>query len=196
MTRETSGDDVMRPEHQEGSESEPEFEAPSTDTTTGDEATRALIEERDELRDLLLRKQAEFENFRKRTERERAEFVQFALADCLREILNVLDSFELALRDIASEDQQGLAVHRGYELIYKQLVESLQRFGLEGIEAAGKDFDPHVHQGVSTQPSSDVPEGTVLQELRKGYLLKGKLLRPTMVTVAGPPESERDKETS
>jgi len=160
---------------------------------TPDSLAGSLQAERDELKDLLLRKQAEFENFRKRTERERSEFVQFALADCFREILNVLDSFELALRDRGVGDQASRDVHRGYELIYKQLLESLQRFGLEAIDAAGMVFDPHVHQAVSTEPRDGVEEGVVLDDLRRGYLLKGKLLRPAMVTVAAAPEASGDE---
>jgi len=163
-----------------------------------DEAlVRTLTGERDELRDLLIRKQAEFENFRKRTERERAEFAQFALADFMKELLNVLDSFELALKNAEAVGGQGRqGIHQGYELTYKQLLESLQRFGLETIDAQGSEFDPHVHQAVSTQPSSEVADGMVLKELRRGYLLKGRLLRPAMVTVASSPDSEHEQDTN
>ena len=195
MTQETHDDEVIMPEDEAASDEQVAASPEDEDVSVGD-AEQAVVRERDELRDLLLRKQAEFENFRKRTERERSEFVQFALADCMKGLLNVLDSFELALRDIASEDAEGQAVHRGYELIYKQLVESLERFGLEALDTTGVEFDPHLHEGVSTQPTADAPEGTVLQDLRKGYLLKGKLLRPSMVTVAAPPESDGDEESS
>jgi molecular chaperone GrpE len=144
--------------------------------------TQELVDERDELKDLLLRKQAEFENFRKRTEKERTEFVQYATSEVMREMLNVLDSFELALN---SGDGETLASHKGFELIYKQLIDSLSRAGLEVIEAKGTPFDPNIHEAVSTQPAPEgVGEGTVLSELRRGYLLHGKLLRPTMVMVA------------
>jgi molecular chaperone GrpE len=182
MKQDTAGDDVTAREPEEAA-------AGSAGSAPEDAAVSALEAERDELKDLLLRKQAEFENFRKRTERERAEFVQFALGDCMTELLNVLDSFELALKDRGS-DEASRGVHRGYELIYKQLAESLQRFGLEAVDASGQVFDPHVHQAVSTEPTAEVDEGMVLQELRKGYLLKGRLLRPAMVTVAAPPEKD------
>lgn len=178
MTQETAGDDLVREEPVERTQDDP---------SRSD--VEALTTERDELKDLLLRRQAEFENFRKRTERERTEFVEFALADCMKEILNVLDSFELALRDTGSGDE-ARGVHHGYELIYKQLLESLQRFGLEAIEASGVRFDPNFHQAVNTRPSRDVGDGMILEELRKGYLLKGRLLRPAMVTVASPPVSD------
>ena len=154
------------------------------DPATLAQNVRELTEERDNLKDSLLRKQAEFENFRKRTDRERSEFVKFASGELMREVLNVLDSFELALGKEDSPDGEVEDVRKGFELIYKQLVDSLKRFGLEAIEAKGRPFDPNVHEAVSTQPSDEVADGTVLEELRRGYLLHGKLLRPAMVTVA------------
>ena len=145
---------------------------------------QALSEERDDLRDSLLRKQAEFENFRKRIDRERNEFVRFASSELMREVLNVIDSFELALNDVSADDEKSTNVRKGFELIYKQLLDTLKRFGLEMVAARGVKFDPHVHDAVSTQPTDGAEEGTVITELRKGYLLHGKLLRPAMVTVA------------
>jgi molecular chaperone GrpE len=146
------------------------------------ELVRHLTAERDELRDLLLRKQAEFDNFRKRTERERSEFAQFASADLMRELLNVLDSFELALRNSESDPD---GERKGFLLIHKQLLDTLSRSGLESIDAMGQRFDPNVHEAVTTQPAPEgVDDGTVLADLRTGYLLKGKLLRPSIVVVA------------
>lgn len=181
MTPDTADDDVLR----EGALGD----SSSEDGSSSD--LESLRAERDELKDLLLRRQADFENFRKRSERERSEFAQFALTDCMKELLNVLDSFQLALRDTSGGGAAAESIHRGYELIYKQLLESLGRFGLEAIDAAGVGFDPHVHQAVSTQPAPSVEdEGRVLEELRKGYLLNGRLLRPAMVVVAAAPESD------
>jgi molecular chaperone GrpE len=149
---------------------------------TGPQVTelQTLKQERDDLYDRLLRKQAEFENYKKRVEREKSEFVQFASAELMKELLNALDSFELALRN-AKTDEQTL---RGFELIYKQMLDTMGRFGLKPIEAKGKIFDPHYHQAVSTTPTDEVEENTVLEEMRKGYLLNGRLLRPAMVSVA------------
>jgi molecular chaperone GrpE len=149
---------------------------------TGPQATelQTLKQERDDLYERLLRKQAEFENYKKRVEREKSEFVQFASAEMMKELLNALDSFELALRN-AKTDEVTL---RGFELIYKQLLDTMGRFGLKPIEAKGKIFDPHYHQAVSTTPTDEVEENTVLEEMRKGYLLNGRLLRPAMVSVA------------
>lgn len=145
---------------------------------------QALKEERDGLYDRLLRKQAEFENYKKRIDRERSEFIQFASAELMRELLNALDSFELALRNAAAEGTAREDMLRGFELIYKQLQDTLSRFGLKPVEAKGQKFDPHLHQAVATEASDDVEENTVIEEMRKGYLLNGRLLRPAMVTVA------------
>lgn len=162
----------------DSSDGEPRDAEPADSADPVDELTR----ERDELKDLLLRKQAEFENFRKRTERERSEFVQYASAEVMRELLNVLDSFELALQSDGDDNQSG---RKGFELIYKQFLDSLVRAGLEVVEAEGVMFDPKVHEAVSMQPASEgVADGMVLAQLRRGYLLHGKLLRPSMVMVA------------
>jgi molecular chaperone GrpE len=144
-----------------------------------------LKRERDDLFDRLLRKQAEFENFRKRIEREKSEFMQFASADLMKELLNVLDSFDLALRNAAKDGVKGgESTLRGFELISKQIQDTLTRFGLKPLEAKGKTFDPNFHQAVSTIPTNDVEENTVIDELRKGYTLNGRLLRPAMVSVS------------
>jgi molecular chaperone GrpE len=139
-----------------------------------------LKQERDGLYDRLLRKQADFDNYKKRVERERSEFVQFASAELMKELLNALDSFDMAIRN-AKTDEHTL---RGFELIYKQLLDTMVRFGLKPIEAKGQAFDPNFHQAVSTVATQTVDENTVLEEMRKGYLLNGKLLRPAMVSVS------------
>ena len=102
----------------------------------------ALVQERDELKDLLLRKQAEFENYRKRTERERSEFVQYATSELMTGILAVLDSFELALAEETGGDPRVEDMRRGFQLIYKQLLDNLKKYGLEPIESIGRPFDP------------------------------------------------------
>ena len=142
-----------------------------------------LTEERDGLQDRLLRLRAEFDNFRRRAERERTETIQFASAELMRELLNVLDSFDLAMKTVADGSAAAEMV-RGLDLVYKQLLDTLGRFGLKAIEAEGQAFDPNLHQAVSTVPTSDVPENTVVQEMRRGYTLNGKLLRAAMVSVS------------
>lgn len=151
---------------------------------TEQQEVEALKRERDDLFDRLLRKQAEFENFKKRMEREKSEYVQFASAELMKELLNALDSFDLAIRNAAAEGKGGENTLRGFELIFKQLQDTLTRFGLKPLEAKGKKFDPNFHQAVSTKAVKDVEENTVIEEMRKGYTLNGRLLRPAMVTVS------------
>ena len=153
-------------------------------TPTEQQEIEALKKDRDNLYDRLLRKQAEFENYRKRMDREKSEFMQFASSELMKELLNALDSFDLAIRNAAAEGKGGEHTLRGFELIYKQLQDTLTRFGLKPIEAKGKKFDPNFHQAVSTQPTKDVEENTVIEEMRKGYTLNGRLLRPAMVSVS------------
>jgi molecular chaperone GrpE len=143
-----------------------------------------LKKEYDSVYDRLLRKQAEFENFKKRADREKSEYIQFASSELVKELLNVLDSFDLALRNAAGDGAGKAETLRGFELIYKQIQDTMARFGLKPIEAKGKAFDPNFHQAVSTQASKDLEENTVVEEMRKGYTLNGRLLRPAMVTVS------------
>ena len=156
-------------------------EPPSTDAAA---EIQRLVEERDMLQDRLLRRQAEFENYKKRVERERSEHIQSATAELIRELLGVLDSFDLAIRNAASQGSAGEDMLRGLDLVYKQLLDTLGRFGLKVIEAKGQPFDPNFHQAISTVPSDDVPENTVVEEFRRGYTLNGKLLRAAMVAVS------------
>jgi molecular chaperone GrpE len=147
------------------------------------QALESLKKEHDSLYDRLLRKQADFENLKKRVEREKSEFAQFASAELMKELLGVLDSFDLALRNAAGAASKSENTLRGFELIYKQFQDMLARFGLKPIEAKGQKFDPNFHQAVATQPSN-AEENTILEEMRKGYTLHGRLLRPAMVSVS------------
>ncbi len=139
-----------------------------------------LKSERDSVYDRLLRKQAEFENYKKRIDKERSEYTQFATSELMKELLNSLDSFDRALSNTAADPE----TMRGFELIYKQLQDTLFRAGLKPVEAKGKPFDPNYHQAVSTEASDEVAENTVVQEMRKGYTLNGRLIRPAMVSVS------------
>ena len=141
-----------------------------------------LKKERDSLYDRLLRKQAEFENYKKRIDREKSDYLQFASAELMKELLNSLDSFDLALQAAAGAGSENSL--KGFELISKQLQDSLAKFGLKPIEALGRPFDPNFHQAVSTEASEDLDENTVVKEMRKGYTLNGRLLRPAMVSVS------------
>jgi molecular chaperone GrpE len=139
--------------------------------------------QRDDYYERLLRKTAEFDNFRKRTERERQALSEAAAADLIQELLPLIDDLERALKtQAASEGSE--AYRRGVELIYQQIVDTLRKRGVRPIEALGAMFDPHVHQAVTHEPSAAHPEGAIIEEFRRGYMLGDRLLRPSMVKVA------------
>ena len=154
-------------------------ETPSSPADTVDEVRRQC----DEYRDLLMRTTAEFDNYRKRIERERAEVAQAVGIDLITELLPLVDDLERALAVDASDDAVR-AYREGVELIHKQLLDLLSKRGVTPIEADGQDFDPNYHQAVSHEVSEDHREGMVIGELRRGYMLGGRLLRPAMVRVA------------
>jgi molecular chaperone GrpE len=146
-----------------------------------DEIAR-LQRERDDLYDRLLRKTAEFDNYRKRVERDRREQMEWAAADLLSEILAVLDDFERALKTDAPPEAQ--PYRTGVELIHRQLSELVRKRGATPIEALGANFDPSVHQAVSYEETPGAREGVVVAEFAKGYKLGDRLLRPALVKVA------------
>ena len=149
-------------------------------TARADELQK-LAAERDSLLERVARLQAEFENARKRSAREQQDFREFALADALRALLPILDSFERALHT----DHQGKAEFRsGVELIHKQLQDALTKLGLRPIEAKGEAFDPHLHEAIEMVDTDTARDHEILEELQRGYKLKDRLLRPAMVKVA------------
>jgi molecular chaperone GrpE len=139
-----------------------------------------LVEEKNDLMDRLLRRQAEFENFRRRAERERADLLEYAHTDSVRAILPILDDFERALKLETADKEYA----RGMELIYQRLLDSLKKLGLEPISSKGQKFDPHVHHAVDTVESDEIEDNTILDEFQQGYNFRGRLLRPAMVKVA------------
>lgn len=140
--------------------------------------------EKAELEDLLRRRQAEFENYRRRIERERMEFAEYASMESVRSLLPILDDFERAIKAAQVSGEADTEFMRGIELIYKRLLETVTKQGLEVIPTAGKAFDPHLHEAVNRVEDPDAEEGTILEEYQRGYNFKGKLLRPSMVKVA------------
>jgi molecular chaperone GrpE len=144
-----------------------------------------LKSERDILVDRLARLQAEFENARKRSAREQQEFREYALADAVKELLPALDSFERALQTSAGDKSE---FRSGVELIYKQLQDALVKLGLRPIPAKGEPFDPHLHQAIEMVETREAEDHHVFEELQRGYKLKDRLLRPSMVKVASNPK--------
>jgi len=142
-----------------------------------------LQRERDDFKDRWLRKGAEFDNYRKRIERERREQADQSVVDLLQDLLLVVDDFDRALT-VDAEGEGAGAYRKGVELIHGKLHDLLRKQGLKPIDALGADFDPNIHQAVVHEESPEHREGEVIGELRKGYLLNDRLLRPAMVKVA------------
>lgn len=150
-----------------------------------DAELQKLRAERDTLLDRLARLQAEFENARKRAAREQQEFREYAVADAVTTLLPVLDSFDRALQ---ANSPDGSEFRSGIELIHKQLHDALRKLGVRPIPAQGEPFDPHLHQAIEVVETSDAKDHHVLEELQRGYKLKDRLLRPSMVKVARNPK--------
>src|SRR5215471_4506439 len=181
---------VDEPANEEISASEPE----EVDDPQEDFAAKlqsqidGLLAEKSALYDKLLRGQAEFENYRKRTERERGELYQHGRDDVLLQFLPVVDNFERALSSLETSEGDAEALRHGVELIHKQFKDALSKFGLEEVEAVGQTFDPHVHEAVTTEATDKHKENTVIQEFQRGYKIGDRLLRPAKVKVASTPE--------
>jgi molecular chaperone GrpE len=143
-----------------------------------------LAEQRAELQDRNLRLQAEFENFRRRAERDRGEFAEYAGMEMARALLPTLDDLERALKAATDAGNSADDFVKGVELIYNRLIDTLKKQGIQPIEAEGSKFDPNVHHAVQRVPTDEVEEGVVLEVYQRGYNFKGKLLRPAMVKVA------------
>jgi molecular chaperone GrpE len=140
-----------------------------------------LLEEKADLTDRLLRRQAEFDNFRRRAERERADVLEYANTETVRSILPILDDFERALKVECTGNKEYV---RGMELIHQRLSDTLKKLGVEPISAKGLKFDPHIHHAVEMSETDDVEDHTILEEYQRGYNFRGKLLRPAMVKVS------------
>lgn len=137
--------------------------------------------------DQLLRTTADFENYKKRAARERQDAIRFANESLLEKILPVLDNFEMALSAANAANTSVQSLQAGVNMIHQQLKSAMMAAGLEEVDAAGKAFDPNLHEALSQQESADVPEGQVVQQVRKGYKLRDRLLRPASVVVAKKP---------
>ena len=137
---------------------------------------------------------ADFENFRKRTQREKEELEQQIKCNTVVELLPVVDNFERARSQIKPQGEEAMAIHKSYQGVYKDLVDRLKRIGVAPMRSEGKDFDPNMHEAVMRESTDEFPEGTVIEELVRGYLLGERVLRHAMVKVAALPELEDDSQ--
>lgn len=159
--------------------------APVETSNTSEELERVKAE-RDALVDRLARLQAEFDNARKREARERNDFRDYAVAGAVEQFLPVLDNFQLALKSTGTTEQ----LRTGVELIVKQMEEALRSLNVQPVEAVGATFDPRVHEALDTVDRTDLPDHQVLEEVRRGYRIKERLLRPALVRVVNNPQQK------
>ncbi|XHR29169.1 MAG: nucleotide exchange factor GrpE [Chthoniobacteraceae bacterium] len=161
----------------------PAPEAPSAGTAAPEEnSLEAIQADVSRFRDLAMRTQADFENYRKRAIREKEEAIKYANGGLLERLVPLIDNFELGLQAARTEGSQGVLL--GFELVAKQFQEFLTASGVEAIDAEGQPFDPNLHEAMGGEASDTVPEGVVIRQLRKGYKLRDRLLRPATVFVS------------
>jgi molecular chaperone GrpE len=158
----------------------------TADVPVREDDLQRIKAERDTLLDRLARLQAEFENARKRTAREQQDFRDFALADAIKTLLPILDSFERALQTMPA-DRGDSQLRGGVELIYRQFRDAMEKLGVQAISTKGELFDPRLHEAVEMVDTAKARDHEVVEELQRGYKLKGRLLRPAMVKVARNP---------
>jgi molecular chaperone GrpE len=150
-----------------------------------EDPTAGLQADLDRFRDLALRSQADFENYKKRSAREKEEAIKYANSSLLERLVGIIDNFELGLA--AAKDEKNSPIYSGMVLVQKQLNDLLAENGLHPIEAEGKPFDPNLHEAIAHEPSDQFSEGIVLKQARRGYRFKDRLLRPARVLVSSGP---------
>jgi molecular chaperone GrpE len=137
----------------------------------------------DRFRDLALRSQADFDNYKKRASREKEEAIKYANSSLLERLIGIVDNFELGLSAARGEGEKS-PIYSGMSMVLKQLTDFLADNGLQPIDATGQKFDPNLHEAIAHEPSREVPEGTVIRQTRRGYRMKDRLLRPSSVVVS------------
>lgn len=162
---------------------DPPAETPAADTPAPAADCDEVKADRDRYYDLLLRKTAEFDNYRKRIERERQAWTEGAVGDVVGDLLPVIDDLERALK-VDAVGEEAAAYRKGVELIHKRLLDVLKRRNVAAVDAVGRMFDPHLHQAVTYEPAEGKPDGEIVEEFARGYLIGERLLRPAMVKVA------------
>jgi len=165
-----------------------------SDSLRADAEVAKLAADLEDLRQTLLRRQADFDNYKKRIEKERTEDSKRTTARLIEALIPTIDSFEQALA--AHREAEYENYRRGFELIYKQMLEHILKLGAERIDPTGKLFDPHLHQAMDRTETNEFADGTVLQVFQPGYLFHGRILRPAMVRVAVQPAAASKANTN
>jgi molecular chaperone GrpE len=153
------------------------------ETDPGDDGCEGLQADLDRFRDLALRSQADFENYKKRSAREKEEAIKYANSSLLEKLIAIVDNFELGLEAARAEGEKS-PVFSGMSMVLKQLMDFLTENGLQPIDATGQKFDPNLHEAIAHESSNEFPEGVVVRQTRRGYRMKDRLLRPSSVVVS------------
>ncbi len=158
--------------------------ASDAEQTEGDDPMAGLQADLDRFRDLAMRSQADFENYKRRCAREKEEAIKYANTSLLEKLVSIVDHFELGLEAARGDGGEKSPIYSGMSLVLKQLQDFLAENGLQPIEAVSQKFDPNLHEAIAHEPSNEVPEGLVIRQTRRGYRLKDRLLRPSAVVVS------------
>jgi molecular chaperone GrpE len=161
----------------------PNNPASSAETAQAEDDGEGLQADLDRFRDLALRSQADFENYKKRSAREKEEAIKYANSSLLEKLIAIVDNFELGLEAARAEGEKS-PVFSGMSMVLKQLMDFLADNGLQPIDATGQQFDPNLHEAIAHEPSNEFPEGVVVRQTRRGYKMKDRLLRPSSVVVS------------
>ena len=164
----------------------PEPEAEAQKISADENEDDNLQADLDRFRDLALRSQADFENYKKRAAREKDEAIKYANIALLEKLITIVDNFELGLEAARAEGENS-PVFSGMSMVLKQLMDFLKENGLQPIDATGQKFDPNLHEAIAHEPSDEFPEGVVVRQTRRGYRMKDRLLRPSSVAVSSGP---------
>ncbi len=167
---------------------EAQVQSPEAEVMTLTSRLAELTEQKDTAQNQYVRIAADFDNFRKRTAKEKEELEQRIKCNTITDVLSVVDNFERARTQIKPQNDGELEIHKSYQGVYKQLVDTLKKSGVSPMRPEGQMFDPNLHEAVMRQPTEEHPEGTVIEELQRGYFLGDKILRHALVKVAAPIE--------
>ena len=162
---------------------EEKIDAPAAENSQPEDDSDGLQADLDRFRDLALRSQADFENYKKRAAREKEEAIKYANSSLLEKLIAIVDNFELGLEAARAEGEKS-PIFSGMSMVLKQLSDFLADNGLQPIDATGTKFDPNLHEAIAHEPSDEVSEGTVIRQMRRGYKMKDRLLRPSSVVVS------------
>src|SRR5438477_1016409 len=182
-TRVTESDELKKP-----SDAEQRSTSSVSDQADGGDPVAGLQADLDRFRDLAMRSQADFENYKRRSAREKEEAIKYANTSFLEKLVSIVDHFELGLEAARGESGEKSPIYSGMSLVLKQLQDFLVENGLQPIDAVGQKFDPNLHEAIAHEPSNEVPEGVVIRQTRRGYRFKDRLLRPSAVVVSSGPK--------